>query len=171
MQPVTRAEVYAFYNLHKANYPNRNQLIKGFLTETLGISTQNISGENTSVFERQIDKLVEKLKWILAYVKRNKKKQELEDTLFMTEEESKSLIKLCGYDSTRMEVDASSEESDRENDNNPNNAFYKPFGELTSQRQRLRRTKEIVTELENWVEREGYQIEKLIGFIGYTHCY
>ena len=130
MQPVTRAEVYTFYILHNANYPNKNQLIKGFLTETLGISTQNISEENALVFEREIDTLVEKLKWIITYVKRNKKKQELEDTLFMTEEDSKCLIKLCGYDSTRMEVDASSEESDRENDNNPNNAFYKPFGEL-----------------------------------------
>ena len=80
------------------------------MRETLGISTQNIGAENALVFEREIDKLVEKLKWILVYVKRNKKKQELEDTLFMTEEESKSLIKLCGYDLTRMKVDASSEE-------------------------------------------------------------
>ena len=49
--------------------------------------------------------------------------------------------------------------------------MYKAFGELSSQKQRLRRTKKLMKAINTWVEKEQFPLNKLLGFSGYSKNY
>ena len=169
-------EIYQFYQVHKINFRNQSDLIKEFLKQNLNVSCQNLSLEASGILHKEVEQLVCKLKKILSNVKNVKKKDHLVKTVFINYEKRQLLSKLDGNvnsgdldssDGGRLEED-DIDGSDTEDDND---MFYKSFGNLTSQKQRFRRTKKILEILNNWVDKEEFPLERLLGFIGYSHCY
>ena len=94
---------------------------------------------------------------------------------FLSADDCNLLVKLSN-NSTPMENDEFDDpvfdESFRENQSmSLNDQSYKLFGDLKDQGQRVNRTKELFEKLNEWVQRERFPFERLIGFIGYSHCY
>ena len=84
MEPITSAEIYQFYQQNKTTFITRNELIKRFLTDKLGIKFQNENPELEAVLEKEVVKLVVRLNNIISNVRIHKKSYYLDKAIFMT---------------------------------------------------------------------------------------
>ena len=55
--------------------------------------------------------------------------------------------------------------------NKTTRSSIKKFGQLASQRQRLRRIQDLMKIIKNWVEKENFPLHRLLGFIGHSQYY
>ena len=173
MKEITKADVFRFYQQNKGI--NVTDIIKLFLKNEIDISIENVKPEMESIFLKEVSKLAQKLKWIIQKNQTAKSMQCLEEAVFLSADECNLLAKLSNKSTPRDNDefdDPVSNASTRENENiSLTDQNYKLFGELRSQKQRVNRTKELFAKLNEWVERERFPFEQLIGFIGYSHCY
>ena len=173
MKEITKADVFRFYQQNKGI--NVTDIIKLFLKNEIDISIENVKPEMESIFLKEVSKLAQKLKWIIQKNQTAKSMQCLEEAVFLSADECNLLAKLSNKSTPRDNDefdDPVSNASTRENENiSLADQNYKLFGELRSQKQRVNRTKELFAKLNEWVERERFPFEQLIGFIGYSHCY
>ena len=93
MDPITNAQIYQFYQQNKTTFITRNELIKGCLTEKLGIKFQNENPELETVLEKEVVQLVVRLNNIISNVKIHKKSYYLDKAIFMTAEKSDFLMR------------------------------------------------------------------------------
>ena len=169
-------EIYQFYRVHKIDFRTQGDLIEYFLEQKLNVSFQYLNLDACAILHKEVEKLVSKLRKILSNVRNVKKNDKLVQTVFITFEQCQLLSNLDENVNSGDMADADESEWDEEDTDGSHtekdgNMFYKSFENLASQKQRLRRTKKIWEMLNNWVEKEEFPLEKLLGFIGYSHCY
>ena len=168
MEPITKEEIHLYYMENKEKFKNKVELIKAFMSDKLKISFENVKQQfETSVYD-EIMKLEGKLKWIIQDVKNTKKKHQLHQSYFMTADECNLFMKIYQESTVTQHIPA----SDDPNQNRISNFQpFKHFSELTTQKQRINRTKDILEMLNDWADREDFELVRLLGFIGYSHTY
>ena len=173
MKSITKADVFRFYQQNRGI--DLTDLMKRFLKKEMDISIENVKPEMESAFLKEVSKLVQKLKWIIQKNQSAKSMRCLEEAVFLSADDCNLLVKLSNNSTPRENDefdDPVFDESFGENENmSSTDQNYKPFGDLRNQGQRVIRTKELFEKLNEWVQRERFPFERLIGFIGYSHCY
>ena len=173
MTSITKADVFRYYQQNRGI--DLTDLMQRFLKKEMDISIENVKPEMESAFLKEVSKLVQKLKWIIQKNQSAKSMRSLEEAVFLSADDCNLLVKLSNNSSPRENDDFDDpvfDESFRENEiMSSTDQNYTLFGDLRNQGQRVIRTKELVTKLNEWVQRERFPFERLIGFIGYSHCY
>ena len=175
MEPITAREIYEFYQRHKGNDTQYNLICK-FLAEKFNINPDKKSIEIKTIFRNEVDRLVSSFRKILIKAKSSKNSITLDQTIFVTEDKCTFLVELMeqytseNSSSSEEEICDEIEEVEAENEKEEKK-FYKTFGQLGSQRQRLRRIQDLMKTINNWVEKENFPLHRLLGFIGHSQYY
>ena len=167
MEPIAADQIYTFYQANKGTFLNQNELIIEFLAKKLNISMKSESPEVKTMFKEEVNKLVLNLKKILEMVKRTKKISKLNQTVFMGLDQYKYLLKLTEKSNSGDLSISDGEDSDEKHakkteDEAESHYFYKTFDQLSTQKQRLNRTKNIMDILKAWTEKEDFPLERLL---------
>ena len=176
MEPITAAEIYGYYMQNKTS-GTQIDVIEAFLLDKLRISFRHSNPEVTAVYKQQLNKLLSSFKELLRKIKNAKKTANLNQVIFMDSHTCTYLIQLAeqgNFQDTVYPEDENrnaSDENEFEEDEEKEKHFYKKFSELTTQSQRYRRTKELISSINKWVKKEDYPLHRLLGYIGYSHCY
>ena len=176
MEPIIAVDIYNFFQQNRLKFRTQKDLIEGFIAKTFELSIKDLGPEAKVVYRQQINKLVSKFRKILQKLKHSQKKRSLEKHIFISAEECNFITNFVKQNTLRSnssseDEDENESDADVAADEKTDKHVRKPFAELTSQRQRLTRTKELMKVINAWVIEEQFPLNKLLGFIGYSQNY
>ena len=155
MEPITAVDIY-FFQQNRLKFRTQKDLIEGLNAKTFELSIKDLGPEAKVVYRQQINKLVSKLRKILQKLKHSKMKSSLERHIFISAEECNFITNfvkqnILRSNSSSEDEDENESDADVAADEKTDKQVRKPFAELTNQRQRLRRTRELMKVINAWV--------------------
>ena len=185
---INKSELYDFYLQHKEKKYSSRELIEDLIFTRFGVSLENVSESDKNSLKMIYEVLRRSFDRFLQRIKVSKNTNEANDTPFLDLANYPALlliIKKVSLSSHALDANvvASDEETDSSIEEEEHSDFddaqsqncqetkRKKFESLKSNKQRQSRCRNVLNDIIRLAEDEQVDVERLIGFIGYTYCW